>query len=110
MQIYADVTGLPMKVARSGQTCALGAAMAGAVAAGKRGGGHATFAEAQAAMGGVKKTIYKPHAPNHKIYLELYALYRELHDAFGTKAWTGNLHHVMKDLLAIKDRQRSGRC
>ena len=110
MQIYADVTGLPMKVARSGQTCALGAAMAGAVAAGKRGGGHATFAEAQAAMGGVKKTVYRPHAPNHKVYLELYALYRTLHDAFGTKAWTGNLHHVMKDLLAIKDRQRSGRC
>jgi L-ribulokinase len=81
--------------------------MAGAVAAGKRGGGHATFAEAQAAMGGVKKTVYKPHAPNHKVYLELFALYRDLHDAFGTKAWAGNLHHVMKELLAIKDRERS---
>ncbi|NTV81344.1 MAG: ribulokinase, partial [Candidatus Aminicenantes bacterium] len=110
MQIYADVTGLPMKVARSAQTCALGAAMAGAVAAGRRGGGHETFAEAQAAMGGVKSKVYRPHAANHKVYLELYALYRALHDAFGTKAWTGNLHHVMKDLLAIKDRERSGRC
>jgi L-ribulokinase len=107
MQIYADVTGLPMKVARSAQTCALGAAMAGAVASGRRGGGHETFAEAQAAMGGIKRTVYRPHAANHKVYLELYALYRTLHDAFGTKAWTGNLHHVMKDLLAIKDRQRS---
>jgi len=110
MQIYADVTGLPMKVARSAQTCALGAAMAGAVAAGKRGGGHATFAEAQAAMGGVRRTVYLPHAPNHKVYLELYGLYRTLHDAFGTKAWTGNLYHAMKDLLAIKDRQRSAKC
>jgi L-ribulokinase len=110
MQIYADVTGLPMKVARSAQTCALGAAMAGAVAAGRRGGGHETFAEAQAAMGGVKRTIYRPHAGRHKVYLELYALYRELHDAFGTAAWTGNLHHVMKDLLAIKDRERSRPC
>jgi L-ribulokinase len=110
MQIYADVTGLPMKVARSAQTCALGAAMAGAVAAGRRGGGHETFAEAQAAMGGTKRTVFRPHAANHKVYLELYALYRALHDAFGTKAWTGNLHHVMKDLLAIKDRQRSGTC
>jgi L-ribulokinase len=80
--------------------------MAGAVAAGKRGGGYATFAEAQAAMGGVKKTVYKPDAAKHKVYLELYALYRALHDAFGTKDWTGNLHHVMKELLAIKDRQR----
>jgi L-ribulokinase len=107
MQIYADVTGLPMKVARSAQTCALGAAMAGAVAAGRKGGGHATFAEAQAAMAGVKKTVFKPNAARHRVYLELYGLYRELHDAFGTKAWSGNLHHLMKDLLAIKDRQRS---
>ncbi len=38
MQIYADVTGLEMKVARSAQTCALGSAMAGAVVAGKKGG------------------------------------------------------------------------
>jgi L-ribulokinase len=106
MQIYADVTGLEMKVARSGQTCALGAAMAGAVAAGRKGGGHETFAAAQAAMGGVKRTVFKPNAARHKIYLELYALYRELHDAFGTKDWHGSLHNVMKDLLAIKDRQR----
>jgi L-ribulokinase len=34
MQIYADVTGRPMKVSRSGQTCALGSAIAGAVVAG----------------------------------------------------------------------------
>ena len=110
MQIYADVTGLPMKVARSAQTCALGAAMAGAVAAGPRGGGYATFAEAQAAMGGIRRTVFRPHAPSHRVYLELYELYRTLHDAFGTTAWTGNLHHVMKDLLAIKDRQRSATC
>lgn len=106
MQIYADVTGLEMKIARSAQTCALGAAMAGAVAAGRRGGGHATFAEAQAAMGGVKRKAYKPDGARHKVYLELYALYRELHDAFGTKAWSGSLYNVMKDLLALKDLQR----
>ena len=85
MQIYADVTGLEMKIARSSQTCALGAAMAGAVAAGRKGGGHDTFAEAQAAMGGLRKTSFRPNPANHKVYLELYPLYRELHDAFGTK-------------------------
>jgi len=106
MQIYADITGLEMRVARSAQTCALGAAMAGAVAAGRRGDGHETFAAAQAAMGGVKRTVFKPNAARHKIYLELYALYRELHDAFGTRDWNGNLFNVMKDLLALKDRQR----
>src|SRR5208283_2219245 len=40
MQIYADVTGRPMKVSRSAQTCALGAAIAGAVVAGKAAGGY----------------------------------------------------------------------
>jgi hypothetical protein len=47
-----------------------------------------------------------PNAARHEVYLELYALYRELHDAFGTKAWSGSLYNVMKDLLAVKDRQR----
>ncbi len=109
MQIYADVTGLEMKIARSAQTCALGAAMAGAVVAGKKGGGHDTFAAAQAAMSGVKNKTFKPDAERHKIYAEIYRLYRELHDAFGTKKGTGSLGHVMKDLLAIKDRQRGAR-
>jgi len=105
MQIYADVIGLEMKVARSAQTCALGAAMAGAVVAGKGAGGHNGFAAAQAAMSGVKKKTFKPNPENHRIYTELYRMYRTLHDAFGTKAWTGNLFPVMKDLLAVKDRQ-----
>ena len=35
MQIYADVTGRPMKISRSAQTCALGAAIAGAVVGGR---------------------------------------------------------------------------
>ncbi|MDP2915960.1 MAG: ribulokinase, partial [Candidatus Aminicenantes bacterium] len=49
MQIYADVIGKEMKIARSAQTCALGSAIAGAVAAGRNAGGYGTFAEAQAA-------------------------------------------------------------
>ncbi len=105
MQIYADVTGLTMKVARSAQTCALGAAMAGAVVAGKKGGGYDTFAEAQVAMTGVRKKNYKPHPENHKIYREIYHFYHELHDAFGTRKWKGNLFGVMKGLLEIRDRE-----
>jgi L-ribulokinase len=105
MQIYADVIGLEMKIARSAQTCALGAAMAGAVAARRAGGGHDTFAEAQAAMSGFKKKTYRPSPERHEIYVRLYRLYRELHDAFGTREWAGHLFPVMKELLAIRDRQ-----
>jgi len=99
MQIYADITGREMKISRSAQTCALGSAVAVAVAA----GGHNNFADAQAAMCGVKETTYKPVADNHKIYKRLYALYKQLHDAFGLQQWSGKLANVMKELLDIKD-------
>ena len=48
MQIYADVTGRPSRSRASAQTCALGAAIAGAVVAGKAAGGYANFAAAAA--------------------------------------------------------------
>ncbi|MBM3294781.1 MAG: ribulokinase [Candidatus Aminicenantes bacterium] len=105
MQIYADVTGLEMKIARSSQTCALGAAIAGAVAAGPAAGGHKDFPSAQAAMTGIRPRTYKPNPERHAVYAELYPLYRRLHDAFGTKDGPGSLYDVMKDLLAIRDRQ-----
>jgi len=105
MQIYADVIGKEMKIARSAETCALGSAIAGAVAAGKEAGGFGTFAEAQATMCGVKSKTFRPDPGNHKVYQELYRLYRQLHDAFGTKEWAGSLYNVMKDLLEIRDRQ-----
>jgi L-ribulokinase len=107
MQIYADVTGRPMKIARSDQTCAVGAAIFGAVAAGKKAGGFRNVAEAQAAICGVRSKIYRPIAANHKVYTRLYKLYRELHDAFGTQQWQGRLDHVMKELIAMRERQRT---
>jgi L-ribulokinase len=102
MQIYADVTGRPMRISRSAQTCALGAAIAGAVVA----GGHRNYADAQKAMTGVKRQVFAPHPPAHTVYKELYALYRTLHDAFGTRAWTGNLYDVMKRLLEVRTMAR----
>jgi len=104
MQIYADVTGREMKVSRSAQTCALGSAIAGAVVAGKSKGGYASVPEAQAAMCGVKEWTFKPIAENHAVYKELYALYKQLHDAFGLASWSGKPANVMKDLLTIKDK------
>jgi L-ribulokinase len=103
MQIYADVTGREMKISRSAQTCALGSAIAGAVVAGKVAGGFDNFADAQAKMCGMKDISYKPNPQNHKIYRQLYVLYKQLHDAFGLQSWSGKLANVMKELLNIKD-------
>jgi L-ribulokinase len=103
MQIYADVTGRPMKISRSAQTCALGSAIAAAVVA----GAHKNFAAAQKAMTGLKPAVYKPDPRAHKVYRELYTLYRQLHDAFGTREWKGNLFDTMKELIAIRDRVRA---
>jgi L-ribulokinase len=102
MQIYADVTGRPMKVSRSAQTPALGAAIAAAVVAGV----HKDFAAAQKAMTALKPEDYKPDPKAHAVYRELYPIYRTLHDAFGTKAWQGNLYDVMKRLIDIRSRAR----
>src|SRR6516164_4624101 len=89
MQIYADVTGRPIKISRSAQTCALGAAIAGAVVAGRKAGGYDNFAEAQKAMTGLKPRVFKPNAAANGVYERLYSLYRKLHDAFGTEQPNG---------------------
>jgi L-ribulokinase len=105
MQIYADVTGREMLVAKSGQACALGAAVAAAVCAGKKNGGHDSFPEAMKAMTGVKSVVYKPIAANHAVYNRLFALYRQLHDAFGG-VQTADMGNVMKELLRIQKEQQ----
>jgi L-ribulokinase len=102
MQIYADITGRPMKISRSAQTCALGAAIAAAFVA----GAHKDYASAQQAMTGLKPKVFKPNPKAHEVYRELYALYKQLHDAFGTTNWNGNLSGVMKQLIEIRARAR----
>jgi L-ribulokinase len=105
MQIYADIIGRPMKISRSDQTPALGAAIFAAVAAGKNMGGHDSVSAAQKAMVGVGAE-YQPVREYHQTYKELYALYRQVHDAFGTRQGSGQLFGVMKELLEIRDKVR----
>jgi L-ribulokinase len=83
MQIYADVTHRPIRIARSAQTCALGAAMLGAVAAGKSGGGPGDMATAARQMGGLKERVYTPDAAEGVVYDRLYGEFVRLHDFFG---------------------------
>jgi len=100
MQIYSDVTDRPLMIARSAQTCALGSAMHGAVAAGKRGGGYDSIDEAAAAMAGVREKTYTPDPAAHEVYEQLFAEYTRLHDHFGRGA-----SDVMKRLKALKGVQ-----
>ena len=103
MQIYADVMGKVMEISRSTQTCALGAAIAGAVVAGKQAGGYNNFAEANDKMTGIQEAKYTPDPENVGIYNQLYSLYKQLHDMFGTKDYAENLYGLMKKLMNIRD-------
>ena len=102
MQIYADVTGRPMKISRSAQTCALGAAIAGAVA----GGRFKNVAAAQKAMTGVKPLVYKPNPKAVKVYRELYATLSPVARCLRCCRHVCPVANVMKDLLKIRDAVR----
>jgi L-ribulokinase len=108
MQIYADVTNRPMKISRSDQTPALGAAIFGAVSAGEKVSGFKDIYEAQKVMTGIGKT-FNPIPENHNTYKRLYKLYMQLHDGFGTVKWSGNMYNVMKELLDIRDSIAKGK-
>lgn len=105
MQIYADILQRPMKLSRSDQTPALGAAIFGAVAAGREISGFSSVEEAQNTMTGIKQ-VYAPDGRHAAVYREMYRLYRQLHDAFGTESWAGSMNNVMKDLIALREQQR----
>lgn len=74
MQALADVLGMPIKVARTEQACAFGAAMFASVVAGV----HKDIFEAQKAMGQGFSHEYIPNAENHKIYMAQYEKYQKL--------------------------------
>jgi L-ribulokinase len=103
MQIFSDVTGRPIKLARSSQSSALGAAMFGAVAAGSKGGGYDTIYDAIPRMGGARELVYTPDQASHQVYTTLFREYTDLHDYFGRGA-----NDAMKRLRAIKAARRAG--
>jgi L-ribulokinase len=74
MQIVADVLNMPIKVATSEQTCALGSAMAAAVMAGV----HKDMGAAQSAMGGGFEKEYHPDKARAEKYDVLFRKYKAL--------------------------------
>lgn len=104
MQIYANVFDRPVKISQSAQTCALGSAIFASVVAGV----HEDAQSAQAAMVIPPSRVFEPEPEEVMAYRRLYDLYNDLHDAFGTTEWHGNLGHVMKQLIQIRDEVRRG--
>ncbi|MCZ9880391.1 ribulokinase [Arthrobacter sp. B2a2-09] len=82
MQIYADITGLPLSTIGSAQGPALGSAIHAAVAARE----YPDIRQAAAAMGSEPGAVYTPIAENVAAYEELFREYRTLHDYFGRGA------------------------
>ena len=74
MQTLADVLNMPIKVARTVETCAVGAAMFATVAAGV----HSNVEEAQKAMAKGFEKEYTPNPANVKAYAEIYEKYVKL--------------------------------
>ncbi|MCM4171529.1 ribulokinase [Arenibacter sp. TNZ] len=76
MQILADVLNFPIRIIKSEQTCALGAAMAAAVVAGL----YDSIMDAQDAMGSGFQKEYYPVPENVEKYKTLYTQYSTLAD------------------------------
>jgi L-ribulokinase len=95
MQVFADVTGREIAVARSHQTPALGAAMWGAVA----GGVFDSIVEASEHMAHLRDATYVPRTEHLATYDALYGEYLRLHDLFGRGG-----DNVMRRLRSMRER------
>ena len=93
MQLYSDVTRLPLSTIASEQGPALGSAIHAAVAA----GAYPDIRSAAEAMGRSNKGVYQPNLERAAKYDALFAEYQTLHDYFGRGA-----NDVMKRLKQIK--------
>ena len=92
MQIYADVTRLPLSIIDSEQGPALGSAIHAAVAA----GAYPDVPTAAKNMGKVRRGVHLPDEERAKAYDQLFELYLELHDYFGRNS------RLMRKLKSIR--------
>jgi len=101
IQIYSDVTNKEIKLAKSELAGSLGAAMWGAVAAGKDNGGFNSIDDASKNMAHLKNECYKPIPHNRDVYNRLYEEYKRLYNYFGRGE-----NNIMKNLKSIKLKQK----
>jgi len=93
LQIYADVTGLPLEISATQQASALGAAILGAVA----GGVYPNIDAAVRSIAPAPSAVIRPDPENNRIYSRYYQLYTKLVEMFGTDE-----HSVMKQLRNLR--------
>ena len=87
LQIYADVTGLPIKKTTTSEAAALGSAILGAVAAGK----YNNITEAADKMVKFKETVV-PNMDNHKKYKFFVDQYEGTYSRLKDSAYTMSTH------------------
>ncbi|MFC3419988.1 ribulokinase [Salinicoccus hispanicus] len=100
MQIFADITNRTIKIADTSQTPAIGAAMYGAVAAGKEKGGFDNIEEAAEKMKRIKDEYITPIAANVEAYEKIYEHFNDLYNYFGKDS------KVMKSLLSLRTESK----
>jgi len=98
MQIFADVTKRPIRLAGSEYGAALGAAVFGALAAGSDRGGYDSIFDATQVIANLSDVEYTPIPAHSAVYDELYAEFLKLHDYFGRGE-----NDVMKHLKKIRE-------
>ncbi len=92
MQTLADVMNVPIKVAKSDQCCALGAAICAAVASGI----YPTMKEAQRAMASQFDAEYQPRPQMVEVYQVLYQKYQKLGQFVETQQKADAVYSVEK--------------
>lgn len=94
LQIYADVTGLPLEVCATEQSSALGAAILGATA----GNAYASIKTAAQAMVPPPSRIIQPNPQQFTVYSALYDEYKRLVTLFGR-----DMASSLKKLRALQE-------
>ena len=89
MQMYADVTKGPLRVAKALPAGGHGSPISAALA-------YPSVAEAAEAMAGLADTVYLPDPAESEVYDRLFAVYSHLYDYFGRET------EIMHDLQKLR--------
>jgi L-ribulokinase len=102
MQLFADVTGLPVTVPDSQQIPARGAALFGALAAGSARGGFDDIETAVTELAPAVARRYETSAANLATYDGIYEVFRGLHDELGLEhaEWLHRLKQIRRAVVA----------